>query len=137
MDEYERQRKKYGVILLETNLKEKGAGEVYCHYKNRWSIETYYDRLKNGIDFESLNIDDWALMQGVSFVMLLAGRIDSRILKDAKKLKMTRRKLVSFMKFLKLTDNGKDVSIHNGKKRHTEVAELLGLSFDTTLKCLG
>ena len=76
-------------------------------------------------------------MQGVSFVMLLAGRIDSRILKDAKKLKMTRRKLVSFMKFLKLTDNGKDVSIHNGKKRHTEVAELLGLSFDTTLKCLG
>ena len=50
---------------------------------------------------------------------------------------MTRRKLVSFMKFLKLTDNGKDVSIHNRKKRHTEVAELLGLSFDTTLKCLG
>ncbi len=60
--------------------------------------------------------------------MLLAGRIDSRILKDAKKLKMTRRKLVSFMKFLKLTDNGKNVSIHNRKKRDTEVAELLGLS---------
>ena len=32
--------------------------------ENRWSIKTYYDRLKNGIDFESLNIDDWALMQG-------------------------------------------------------------------------
>ena len=69
--------------------------------------------------------------------MLLAGRIDSRIMKDAKKLKMTRRKPVSFMKFLKLTDNGKNVSIHNRKKRHTEVAELLGLSFDATLKCLG
>ena len=137
MEEYERQRKKYGVILLETNLKEKGAGEIYCHYKNRWSIETYYDRLKNGIDFEALNIDDWALAQGVAFVMLLAGRIDSRILKDAKKLKMTRKELVSFMKFLKLTDNGKNVSIHNRKKRHTEVAELLGLSFDTSLKCLG
>ena len=50
---------------------------------------------------------------------------------------MTRKELVSFMKFLKLTDNGKNVSIHNRKKRHTEVAELLGLSFDTTLKCLG
>ena len=67
-----------------------------------------------------LNIDDWALAQGVAFVMLLAGRIDSRIMKDAKKLKMTRRKLVSFMKFLKLTDNGKNVSTHNRKKRHTE-----------------
>ena len=76
-------------------------------------------------------------MQGVSFVMLLAGRIDSRIMKDAKKLKMTRRNLVSFMKLLKLTDNGKNVSTHNRKKRHTEVAKLLGLSFDTTLKCLG
>ena len=50
---------------------------------------------------------------------------------------MTRKELVSFMKFLKLTDNGKNVSIHNRKKRHTEVAELLGLSFDTSLKCLG
>ena len=50
---------------------------------------------------------------------------------------MTRRKPVSFMKFLKLTDNGKNVSIHNRKRRNTEVAELLGLSFDTTLKCLG
>ena len=93
--------------------------------------------LKNRIDFEALNIDDWAMMQGVSFVMLLAVRIDSRIMKDAKKLKMTRRKLVSFMKFLKLTGNGKNVSIHNRKKRHTEVAELLVLSFDTSLKCLG
>ena len=69
--------------------------------------------------------------------MLLAGRIDSRIMKDAKKLKMTRRKLASFMKILKLTDDGKNVSIHNRKRRHTEVAELLGLSFDTSLKCLG
>ena len=50
---------------------------------------------------------------------------------------MTRKELASFMKFLKLMDNGKNVSIHNRKKRHTEVAELLRLSFDTTLKCLG
>ena len=50
---------------------------------------------------------------------------------------MTRKELVSFLKILKLTDNGKNVSTHNRKKRHTEVAKLLGLSFDTTLKCLG
>ena len=40
------------------------------------------------------------------------------------------------MKFLKLTDNRKDVTIHNRKKIHTEVAEILGLFFDTILKCL-
>lgn len=136
-EEYEKQKKSYGVILLETNLKDRSASEIYGCYNARWSIETFYDRLKNGIDFESLNIDDWALMQGVAFVMLLAGRIDSRILQDAKSLKMTRKELVSFMKFLKLTDTGKYVTIHNRKKSHTEVAELLGLSFDTTIKCLG
>lgn len=42
---------------------------------------------------------------------------------------MTRKKLVSFIEFLKLTDTGKDVTIHNRKKSHTEVAEQLGLSF--------
>ena len=83
-----------------------------------------------------MSIDDWALMQCVAFVMILAGRINLRILKDAKRLRVTRKELVSFMKFLKLTDNRKDVTIHNRKKIHTEVAEILGLFFDTILKCL-
>ena len=37
------------------------------------------------IDFKSIHIDGWALMQSVAFVMLFAGRIDSRILQDDKK----------------------------------------------------
>jgi len=41
--------------------------------------------------------------------MLLAGRIDSRILQDAKKFRMTRKELVSFMKFLKLTGTGDEL----------------------------
>lgn len=72
-----------------------------------------------------------------AFAMLLAGRIDSRILQDAKRLNMTRKELVSFMKFIKLTDMGKSVTIHNRKKRHAEVAKELGLSFDTSVSCLG
>lgn len=74
---------------------------------------------------------------GGAFVMMLAGRIDFKILKDAKKFKMTRKELVSFMKFLKLTNDGEGCRIHNQKKRHAEVAEQLGLSFDTSVKCLG
>ena len=136
IEEYEKQKISYGVIVLETNLKERSAKEVYEYYKARWSIETYYDRLKNGINFEELNIDDYALMQGLAFVMLIAGRIDSRILQDAKKLKMTRKELVSFMRYLKLIDDGKNCKIHNTKKRHLEVAELIGITFDTTIKCL-
>ena len=135
--QYDEQSKSFGVILLETNMMNKTAKEIYESYEARWSIETYYDRLKNGINFESLNIDDWALMQGVTFVMLLAGRIDARILRDAKALKMTRKELLSFFSFLKLTDDKKGITIHNQKVKHAEVAETLGLVLDTTIKCLG
>lgn len=81
----EKQKKPYGVIVLKPNFKNRSASEIYGCYKGRWSIETFYDSLKNGIDFKSINIDGWALMQGVAFVMLFAGRIDSRILQDDKK----------------------------------------------------
>ena len=135
-EKYERLNKEFGVIMLETNMVDKNAKEIYESYISRWSIETYYDRIKNGINFESLNIDDWALLQGVAFVMMIAGRIDARILNDAKKLKMTRKELLSLFGFLKLTDNKKSVTIHNQKARHAKVAEKLELLLDPAIKCL-
>lgn len=49
--------------------------EIYELYKSRWSIESYYDKLKNGIHFETLNLDDCAVTQGLAFVMMIAWRI--------------------------------------------------------------
>lgn len=49
---------------------------------------------------------------------------------------MTSKELVSFMRYLKLTDDSTTCKIHNSKKRHFEVAELISITFDTTLKCL-
>ena len=119
-ENYNVMKQSFGVIVLETNL-EDDAKTVYELYKTRWTIETFYDRLKNGIHFEELNLDDYATAQGVAFVMLLAGRIDARILDAAKKLKMTRKELIQLMSFLKLSDNGKISSIHNIKKLHKEI----------------
>ena len=113
------------------------SGEYTKPTRGNKDIETFYDRQKNGIDFESLNIDRWALIQGVAFVMLLAGRIGSRIIQDAKRLKMTRKDLVSLMKFLKLIDTGKYVTIHNRKKSHTEMTGLLRLPLNNIIRCLG
>lgn len=76
-------------------------------------------------------------MQGLEFVMLIAGRIDARIQRDAKTFKMTRKELLSLFSFLKLTDNKKRVTIHNQKARHAEVAETLCIVLDSTIKCLG
>jgi hypothetical protein len=132
---YQKQRPGFGVIVLQTNLPG-AAKEIYDLYKARWSIEVFYDRLKNGIDFEELNLDDWAVVQGLSFIMLLAGRIDAGILKAAKNVGMTRKELLQLMSFLKLTDDGTRTCIHNMKKQHIEVAKTIGLTFDLTEKCL-
>jgi len=67
---------------------------------------------------------------------MIAGRIDARILRDAKLLGMTRKELLSLFGFLRLTDNKKSVAIHNQKSRHAKVAEKLGLVLDPAIKCL-
>ncbi len=70
--------KTFGVIILETTH----AGtpeEIYNYYKDRWSIETYYDYLKHQMDFNALGVQDWAKLQGLAFMMLLATLINGSI----------------------------------------------------------
>ena len=136
MEKYNELVDGFGVIVLITNLTEEDAKTVYERYKNRWSIETYYDRLKNVIGFKELNIDDWAVMQGLAFVMLLAGRIDARLSEAAKKVKLSKKKLLSLAAFLKMTDIDGKITIHNLKKEHDEVFEKLAISMSTTSRCL-
>lgn len=125
----------FGVIVLSTNLN-KDVKDIYNHYKNRWSIETYYDRLKNVIKFKELNLGDYATIQGLAFVMLIAGRIDAKISKAAKEVKLSRKELLQLASFLKITDIDGKITIHNQKKQHFEVFEKLNISMDTTKKCL-
>ena len=77
------------------------------------------------------------MVQAVAFVMLLAGRIDQRILTAAKSVGKSSKDLVRLMSALKLYDNGKSCNICNAKKEHFEIAEKLNLSYDTSKKCLG
>lgn len=136
MEKYNELVDGFGVIVLITNLTDEDAKTVYERYKNRWSIETYYDRLKNVTGFKELNIDDWAVMQGLAFVMLLSGRIDAKLAEAAKKVKLSKKQLLSLAAFLKITDMNGKITIHNLKNQHDEVFEKLGISMSTTSKCL-
>ncbi len=70
--------KTFGVIVLETT--HDGMPEViYNYYKDRWSIETFYDYLKHCMDFNALGVQDWAKLQGLAFMMLLATLINGAI----------------------------------------------------------
>ena len=83
MEGLQRNMKTFGLIVLETNLGI-DAQDVYRYYKARWSIETYYDRIKHSMDFCELNLSEYGMVQAVAFVMLLSGRIDQSILSTAK-----------------------------------------------------
>ena len=60
----------FGLFLLETNDFNLDAETVFCHYKDRWSIETYYNYVRNDVDFNALYQQDYFCMQGVSFIIL-------------------------------------------------------------------
>ena len=75
--------KTFGVIILETTHAVTPE-EVYHYYKDRWSIETYYDYLKHQMDFNALGVQDWAKLQGLAFMMLLSTLINGAIQKKLK-----------------------------------------------------
>ena len=132
----QRNIKTFGLIVLENNLGI-DVQDVYRYYKARWSIKTYYERIEHSMEFSELNLSEYGIVQAVEFVMLLAGRIDQRILSAAKSVRKSGKDLVRLMSALKLYDNCKTCNICNAKKEHFELAEKLGLSYDTTRKCLG
>lgn len=136
-EEYQKQKDDFGVIILKTNI-DKKPQEIYELYKSRWSIETYYDRLKNGIHFEALNLDDYATIQGLCFVLMVASRIDAKISQAASKVKKTRKELIQLMRYLKIVKEGQEtIKIHNMKKEHQEIFEALNINLDVSKKCLG
>ena len=134
-EKLEKYKKSFGVIVLETSLS-CSAKEVYNFYKSRWAIETYYDRIKNTLDFSELNQSDYGEIQGLAFVMLIGGRLNQKILKAAKLINKGGKELLRIMSALKLYKSGKRASVCNTKKEHIEIAKKLNLSFDPSIKIL-
>ena len=134
-EEYLNEKDSNGVIVLTMNRNDLDAKQVYEHYKKRWRIETFYDRLKNGLDFSELNIDDHAMIQGLSFCMLIVGRMDARLFSTAQIPGYTRNSLIGLMRFLQVTDDEGGTRLHN-KKEHDAVLEKLGITLSLTEKCL-
>ena len=72
--------------MLLTNTK-KNAHEIFINYKKRWTIETFYQFLKNSADFNDLKIEDYYKEQGFSFIMLITGQIHHYLEEAVKRLK--------------------------------------------------
>lgn len=77
-EKYEEYCEWWGVYFLETTTDET-AEEVFSDYKDRWSIETYNNYIKNHAKFNNLKIQDYYIEHGFDFIMLVTGIIHSRL----------------------------------------------------------
>ena len=128
----------FGVIVLETT--HSGTPEeIYCLYKRRWSIETFYDYLKHQMDFNALGVHDWAKLQGLSFMMMLASLIRGACqlkVKD-KKLNMNMPEVQAIASSVKLIRRSDKWFIEVASKKERELFKSLdvelGYEFDQKL----
>lgn len=72
---YEANKDLLGVTVLQTNLENRTAREIFGLYKKRWKIETFYNGLKNRDGFHSLHGQSYYALQGLAFVMLASALI--------------------------------------------------------------
>ena len=70
--------KDFGLFMLETT-ESLTAEEVFCGYKGRWGIETYYNYVDNVLDFNALYQNDYYKTQGIGFIIQIAGSIFSDV----------------------------------------------------------
>ena len=116
----------FGLFLLETNDFDLSAEEVFCHYKDRWSIETYYNYVRNDADFNALYQQDYFCMQGLSFIVTVAGMIYHDIKRVVDESKLSVKEIMREMKKLKITLNGNKWVVGNKIKSVRDVAAKVG-----------
>ncbi|MBQ0070868.1 MAG: transposase [Spirochaetales bacterium] len=130
MEGLERQKENFGVYVLQSNSG-MDAREVFCTYKRRWGIETFYQYLKNTADFNDLKVQDYCREQGLAFVMLVAGQIHSRMIDAVKTLNdktLSTADMLLMARFLKMERKGNTWTCRNKRKKDLEMLEKLGFT---------
>jgi len=118
----------YGLFLLETNDKNLSPEKVFCHYKARWSIETYYNYIRNDVDFNALYQQDYFSMQGLSFIVSITGMIYHDIKAVADEAKLRVKDDMHEMGKLKMVYEGNKWLIRNNIKSVREICEKTGFT---------
>ena len=128
--------KTFGVIILETTH-DGTPEEIYNYYKDRWSIETYYDYLKHQMDFNALGVQDWAKLQGLAFMMLLSTLINGTIQERLKQSSLTgiyMPEVLLTASSIKAMKRNNTWTIENASKAERELFKALSVPVGAELK---
>ncbi len=116
----------FGLFLLETNDFVLDAETIFCHYKSRWGIETYYNYVRNDVDFNALYQQDYFCMQGASFIVTITGMIYHDIKKVADEAHVSVKEIMREMKKLRISLEGDKWVVQNKIKCVRELADKIG-----------
>ena len=120
--------KDFGLFLLETNDLNKTAQEVFCDYKSRWEIETFYNYIDNTMDFNALYQNDYCCTQGLGFIVQIAGMIFHDVQKAISEKGLSVKDTLFLMKGLKLNKERDRYTVRNENKTRRELCEKFSLN---------
>ena len=115
----------FGLFLLETNktVETASAETVFSSYKERWSIETFYNYVRNKCDFNALYQQDYFMCQGLSFLVTVSGMIFSDIQRVIRDTGLSIDDVLDAVGKLKMAEEGGNWQIKNRVKAVREVCE--------------
>ena len=120
--------KDFGLFLLETNDLEKKPREVFCDYKSRWGIETFYNYIDNTLDFNTLYQKDYCSTQGLGFIVQIAGMIFHDLQKLLKDKNLSVKDTMFTLKGLKVIKERDRYMVRNDNKQRKQLCEKIGLN---------
>lgn len=78
----------FGAIVLNTSLDASfSCSDIFNLYKKRWTIENFFDNVKNRDGFTALCMSDYYVMQAMAFIALIEGKIETKFRKAIGKFK--------------------------------------------------
>ena len=134
-ENYEKYCEWWGVYFLQTNTDETAA-EVYSDYKDRWSIETYNNYVKNDACFNNLKLQDYYADHGFDFIMLVTGLLHSKLNEVVRLLNKpsisTSDILIKAGHMRMVYDENNQWKLHNTRTKDLELLKQLGYTPDST-----
>ena len=120
--------KDFGLFLIDTSDRTKTAKEVFSDYKSRWGIETFYDYIDNTIDFNSLYQQDYNKIEGLSFVIQVAGMIHQELKSFVEQHDHSLKNVMKTLRGLHLSKEKGKWNLKNNVKEKRALAELFDIS---------
>ena len=135
----------FGIIVMRTNLSKDDhpARVVYLKYKRRWNIETHYNFVDNIAKFVNLKTENYYVMQGIAFLVLIVGQIKGHFYKKLRDSSSAYVKSLSLSECLAKAARTK-FSQHSDKtwhtnptsKKHMEIFHEMGVDIANDVKRL-